>query len=71
MKKKRCSCCEARKPLDDFNNDKTTKDGKKYQCRDCTKKNRPSRAGQPVYTITPPEIVSERITNKCMERWWV
>lgn len=72
MKEKRCTGrCKQVKPLSDFNNDKSTKDGKKSQCRECTREARPSRARQPKYVITPPERVSKRITRNCMDRWWV
>jgi hypothetical protein len=71
MKEKRCTGkCKQVKPLDDFSNKKANRDGKNSKCRDCVRKSRPSRVGQPVYTITPLERVSKRITNKCMERWW-
>jgi hypothetical protein len=70
MKKKCTGLCGEIKPLSGYNNDKSTKDGKKSKCRECTRKERPSRAGQPRHVIVPPEIVSKRVTNKCMERWW-
>lgn len=71
MKEKRCTGkCREIKPLSGFNNDKSAKDGKKSKCRECTRKERPSRAGQPRHVTTPHEIVSKRITNKCMQEWW-
>jgi hypothetical protein len=35
MKEKRCSKCKQVKPLDDFGNDKATKDGKARYCKKC------------------------------------
>lgn len=68
MKNKRCTGCNERKSIkDDFNKDKTTRDGKKTQCRDCTRKNRPSRARKIKDVTMPPE----RIKSNCMDRWWV
>jgi hypothetical protein len=36
--KKVCSYCKEEKDLDEFHNDKKTKDGKQYHCIDCGKK---------------------------------
>ena len=38
METKVCKKCEIEKPLSDFNKDKYSKDGLRYRCRECTKK---------------------------------
>lgn len=67
MKKKKCTGkCKERKSINDFNRDKTTKDGRKSQCRECTSKTRPSRAKVHKVIVAPI-----RIKSNCMDRWWV
>lgn len=36
MSEKKCSMCKETKPLDEFQNYAVSKDGKRYQCRDCS-----------------------------------
>ena len=35
---KKCKTCKIEKELNQFNKDKSAKDGLKYSCRECTKK---------------------------------
>lgn len=42
MPKKRCSACKELKSLDDFGQNRSTKDGKNHRCRPCARKLRGS-----------------------------
>lgn len=64
--KKICSQCGEPKYIHEFHRDKGAIDGRKYKCAECTSKTRASRVkGENV------PVPDKRITNKCMDRWWV
>lgn len=55
MDVKRCKRCETEKPLSDFYNDRSTKDGKSFYCKPCKKANNSD------YVQRNPDKVRERI----------
>lgn len=42
---KKCSRCGVTKPIDAFNRDRTNRDGRRYECRDCTRREQTRNRG--------------------------
>jgi len=68
MNKKICTCCKIEKPLSEFYRNSMYKDGRDFQCGECTSAKRKSRIEMKKFYESNPHLIPEPPTHRFC-RW--